>query len=110
MTEAHPSTEPRVDAATLDFFIQHAEGYLGKKRQESKGTDVEFALDLWTGILLVFRELKQRRADPMESYERAVRLAEEWQKTDETRKFLVAIIELAEQIGGFDHETKWRPS
>jgi hypothetical protein len=46
----------------------------------------------------------------MDPYERAVRLAEEWQKTDETRKFLVAVIELAEEIGGFDHETRHGPT
>jgi hypothetical protein len=45
----------------------------------------------------------------MDPYERAVRLAEEWQKTDETRKFLVAVIDLAEQIGSFDHDTRWKP-
>lgn len=45
----------------------------------------------------------------MDHYERAVRIAEEWWKTDEQRKFLVEIIKLAEQLGGFDHETKWKP-
>lgn len=44
----------------------------------------------------------------MDPYERAVRIAEEWQKTDEARKFLVDIIKLAEQLGEFDHDTKWR--
>jgi hypothetical protein len=56
-------------------------------------------------------ELIQRRKPliTMDPYERAVRLAEEWQKSEETRKFLVAIIKLAEELGGFDHETKWAP-
>jgi hypothetical protein len=45
----------------------------------------------------------------VDPYERAVRIAEEWFKTDEQRKFLVEIIKLAEQLGGFDHETRWKP-
>ena len=43
----------------------------------------------------------------MDHYERAVRIAEEWWKTEEQRKLLVDIIKLAEQFGKFDHETRW---
>lgn len=45
----------------------------------------------------------------VDPYERAVRIAEEWSKSDEQRKFLVEIIKLAERLGGFDHDTRWKP-
>jgi aspartate-semialdehyde dehydrogenase len=65
----------------------------------------------WVGPVVPPYELAENlfRKPLMDPYERAVRLAEEWQKTDETRKLLQDVIKLAEEIGGFDHETKWRP-